>query len=207
MSSAADQNKNLSPEYIKKVQTHLKQAGFYSGRVDGMADAGTHTAVRHFQTSCTGLKDLMTTSALANSQSPGAKATVVKIKRGGVDATRVVQLRLKDAGFDPGPIDGIHGAKTQAALVSLRSGCALLKNFSLASEATAAGISEHSAAISADNFESPSGANNRGTVKSLQARLRNAGFDPGPIDGVLGPRTRSALQQYQASVAKVSALR
>jgi peptidoglycan hydrolase-like protein with peptidoglycan-binding domain len=47
----------------------------------------------------------------------------------------------------------------------------------------------------------------REAVKSLQTQLRDAGFDPGPIDGVVGPRTRAALQKYNASVSKVSALR
>jgi peptidoglycan hydrolase-like protein with peptidoglycan-binding domain len=30
-------------------------------------------------------------------------------------------------------------------------------------------------------------------------RLRDAGFDPGPFDGIMGQKTRSALQQYEAS--------
>jgi peptidoglycan hydrolase-like protein with peptidoglycan-binding domain len=29
--------------------------------------------------------------------------------------------------------------------------------------------------------------------------LRDAGFDPGPFDGVLGAKTRAALAQYEAS--------
>ena len=36
-------------------------------------------------------------------------------------------------------------------------------------------------------------------VGQAQERLKAAGFDPGFIDGVLGPRTREALRRYQAS--------
>ncbi|MEL6977071.1 MAG: peptidoglycan-binding domain-containing protein [Pseudomonadota bacterium] len=34
-------------------------------------------------------------------------------------------------------------------------------------------------------------------VRSLQLSLDRAGFDPGPIDGVLGPATKSAVDRYQ----------
>jgi hypothetical protein len=34
------------------------------------------------------------------------------------------------------------------------------------------------------------------TVRAVQAALLYAGFDPGPIDGILGPRTLAALSDY-----------
>ena len=34
-------------------------------------------------------------------------------------------------------------------------------------------------------------------IRILQLRLRDAGFDPGSFDGVMGPKTKLALQQYQ----------
>jgi Putative peptidoglycan binding domain len=36
-------------------------------------------------------------------------------------------------------------------------------------------------------------------VGQAQERLKAAGYNPGPIDGVLGPLTREALRRYQAS--------
>ena len=36
-------------------------------------------------------------------------------------------------------------------------------------------------------------------VRELQQALVEAGFDPGPIDGVFGPRTEAALRSYQAA--------
>jgi peptidoglycan hydrolase-like protein with peptidoglycan-binding domain len=34
-------------------------------------------------------------------------------------------------------------------------------------------------------------------IRLLQIQLKAAGFDPGPFDGMLGPKTKSALQQYR----------
>ncbi|MDR3677963.1 MAG: peptidoglycan-binding domain-containing protein [Acidobacteriota bacterium] len=36
-------------------------------------------------------------------------------------------------------------------------------------------------------------------VKKVQQALRDKGFDPGPIDGVMGSQTRQAISQYQKS--------
>ncbi len=36
-------------------------------------------------------------------------------------------------------------------------------------------------------------------IMAMQQALKDKGFDPGPIDGTLGPRTTSALKEYQKS--------
>lgn len=211
--SASAGSKNFSPEYVKRIQTHLKRTGFYSGAVDGIAGPRTQSAIRHFQSGCVTLKDLISISgpvAIQQGSGMAAEAAITKSKRGADEAVRLIQLRLKDAGYDPGPIDGIHGARTQNALLALNSGCLMLQNFSPvpSSEKTASVNRERSAAIISEDPDGKLGtASSRAAVRSLQTRLQDAGFDPGPIDGLLGPRTKSALQKYRASLAEVSALR
>lgn len=34
-------------------------------------------------------------------------------------------------------------------------------------------------------------------VKEIQQILKNAGFDPGPVDGIMGNRTRQAIRKFQ----------
>ena len=36
-------------------------------------------------------------------------------------------------------------------------------------------------------------------VKAAQRALKEQGFDPGPVDGLIGPRTREALKSFQTS--------
>jgi len=42
---------------------------------------------------------------------------------------------------------------------------------------------------------------NRVNIRSVQSALKDSGFNPGPIDGIFGWRTRSALEKYQRSNA------
>jgi hypothetical protein len=46
----------------------------------------------------------------------------------------------------------------------------------------------------------------RSDVRMVQTRLRESGFDPGPIDGVAGKRTLAALNAYRQSVSLSPAL-
>ncbi len=40
-------------------------------------------------------------------------------------------------------------------------------------------------------------ARDRRLVAGTQSGLRDMGYDPGPVDGILGPRTRAAIRAYQ----------
>ena len=47
------------------------------------------------------------------------------------------------------------------------------------------------------------GANHAADVETVQRLLLNAGFDPGPIDGLSGRRTTAAIRAFQASFLRV----
>jgi peptidoglycan hydrolase-like protein with peptidoglycan-binding domain len=144
-----------------------------------------------------------------------AKAAITKSKPETSDAVRLIQLRLKDAGFNVGSIDGVDGPKTQSARLALQSGCMMLDNIPIlplnhaqpsTGDGTANGTNESASIQRAANRESEdvtgASADNsvRGAIKALQIRLREAGFDVGAIDGILGPKTITAAQRHQSSL-------
>ena len=191
-----------SRQEVKLLQTQLKAAGFDPGPPDGALGARTLTALRRLQSGCSNLKDLFDDSINPTSARSG-------------DEVRLIQVRLKDAGFDVGPVDGVMGSKTKSALLRVQSGCTIVRDWSttpdnqvLISERMSSSMpaSERplqpvaSKAVPAtDSVREVSGQANdsREEIRLLQLKLKAAGFDPGPADGIPGPKTNSALEQYR----------
>jgi peptidoglycan hydrolase-like protein with peptidoglycan-binding domain len=96
---------------------------------------------------------------------------------------RRLQMRLRDLGFDAGPVDGVAGVKTKKAFSRLQDGCAKLEPLSEKLPIAA------SHGVAADRVPG------REDVVKIQRQLRGAGFDPGPIDGVYGSKTKSVVAQ------------
>ena len=54
-------------------------------------------------------------------------------------------------------------------------------------------------AASAGEASKPRGRTVASThVREVQEALQQSGYDPGPIDGIMGPRTKAALRKYMA---------
>jgi len=195
-----------SKQEIKLLQTQLKVAGFDPGPMDGSMGARTLSALRRLQSRCSNLTDLF--------ENPTSE-----ISARSMDELRVVQARLKDAGFDAGPVDGVMGLKTKAALLRAQAGCTMAKNWSATLEyqvQTAERMPSSmpaferpqpvpaKASISTDSIREVGGQTNspdqspkREEIRLLQLKLKAAGFDPGPVDGIMGPKTNSAVEQYR----------
>ncbi len=212
-----------SKEEIRRVQSRMKAAGFDPGPVDGIMGTKSMAALLRLQSGCATLSDLLENPQLDTfQQSPEAQVLSSPANRiSNKEEIRLVQVRLKEAGFDPGSIDGLWGAKTRSAVIRLRSGCATLKTFppNLKMTKTTGGggsMTATSKNVSVTDAPTPTGLERTEDVKLtgagkriasseevrlVQIRLKDSGFDPGPIDGMMGPQTRSALRKSQTSRA------
>ena len=121
----------LNIEEVRQVQTLLKAVGFDPGRIDGAFGPKTKIALARLRSSCAGLNDLLQGVDLEKMapsiESSGANRNHAARKMLRQEEIRVIQVRLKDAGFDPGTVDGISGPNTRAAVARFRAGCGAVK--------------------------------------------------------------------------------
>ena len=117
------------------------------------------------------------------------------LKRGSSGtAVRQLQEALKEAGHDPGPIDGEFGPATEAAV----------RAFQHEKEITVDGIVGPITWLNIDEdavFSHPvlrQGAKGL-AVRRVQKRLTLAGYDAGDVDGSFGPATERGVRALQRS--------
>jgi peptidoglycan hydrolase-like protein with peptidoglycan-binding domain len=114
--------------------------------------------------------------------------------RDGAASVRALQRRLANAGYAPGPIDGLYGPLTEQAVVLFQVEHGLQVD-GIAGPRTLAAIGRPPTILYPGAGYSGQGS---GSVRSLQRRLARAGYAPGPIDGRYGPRTENAVRRFQA---------
>jgi peptidoglycan hydrolase-like protein with peptidoglycan-binding domain len=193
----------------------LRDIGFDPGPADGIVGARTKAVFVRLHTACTELAPLLEDLNLPVVEGQKSVEKPIGDKLPNREETKTIQTQLRRAGLNPGPVDGIFGGKTQSALRQFQSGCVMAKEFesivddsSLPTVTQTVGAREPETSTSSSRSDAGDGAGRatviqpvraREEVRILQLRLRDAGFDPGPFDGIMGPKTRSALAQYEAS--------
>jgi peptidoglycan hydrolase-like protein with peptidoglycan-binding domain len=114
------------------------------------------------------------------------------LKKGSTEpAVRDLQEALAELGVDPGPIDGVFGAKTESAV----------KTFQQAKEITVDGIVGLITWRNIDEADQSEPILRRGStglpVRRLQSRMGAVGFELGGVDGRFGAKTETAVKELQ----------
>jgi peptidoglycan hydrolase-like protein with peptidoglycan-binding domain len=113
-----------------------------------------------------------------------AEPTIRKGSRGA--AVRKAQRRLKARYYDPGPADGLFGAKTEKAV----------KYYQLDRDLTADGVVGPQTWARLDPPTVKRGSSGD-AVKLAQQLLESYGYEVGSIDGDFGPKTEQAVKKFQ----------
>jgi peptidoglycan hydrolase-like protein with peptidoglycan-binding domain len=180
-----------SGDAVRSTQLLLTTAGFDPGPIDGIFGPATEAAVENLQRDAglpvTGVVDATTWAALE------AATPAILVQRGDRgDDVRTLQQLLTGAGFDAGVIDGVFGPLTENAVESFQSDAGLPIT-GLVDQVTWDALRSDPPAILMERGD-------RGQdVRSLQLLLASAGNNPGPIDGIFGGLTESAVVAFQTS--------
>jgi peptidoglycan hydrolase-like protein with peptidoglycan-binding domain len=179
----------------RAVQLLLTYHGFSPGKIDGIVGGRTRTAIAAFTAKhrlpATGdHKDLLaalleTLPSAADDQVTSASSSRAASQAG--PDLRLVQSLLEYLGWSPGPVDGKPGPRTRNAIAGFQRSRGIVP--------TGLVDAELLAALEADTRRG-FGRNRTADTRLVQQLLVIKGFEPGDIDGLVGPRTGAAIAAF-----------
>jgi peptidoglycan hydrolase-like protein with peptidoglycan-binding domain len=167
---------------VREAQRLLGELGFEVGAADGVAGTRTRNAVLAFERAHGydggGRIDNALLGRLRSIVDAGGPADTQSV--------REAQQRLLERGYRPGPADGLMGAQTRAAIAAFQRDEKLEPSGEL-DLPTIARLRGEPEALRPDAR----------LLREVQTALAERGFDPGPPDGAMGPRTRAAIAEFR----------
>ncbi|MEA2333183.1 MAG: hypothetical protein QOH58_3321 [Thermoleophilaceae bacterium] len=116
-------------------------------------------------------------------------------KAEGGPAVRAVQRTLRRLGWQPGPVDGLYGPLTTAAVARFQNAARLAADGIVGRDTRRELTRAKERPLRRGaGYAQPDGSPQ---VRSLQAKLQRRGVQPGPVDGLFGPRTQAAVERLQ----------
>ena len=108
------------------------------------------------------------------------------------EAVRELQVALQETGHNPGPIDGVFGAQTEAAVKAFQEDRGIGVD-GVVGLITWRNIDEFAEFDEPVLHEGSTGL----PVRRAQSRLTAAGFDTGGVDGQFGSQTEAGVRVFQ----------
>ena len=149
-----------------------------------------------------GLLAASTAPSLAQSQLGQTQAPLAFVQPVPPAAIQAVQDHLRRSGTYTGPVDGVWGQDSLAALQQFQAAHQLQVTGQL-NQATAAALGLDPASLLATQQAvlpppvPPADTLRPSSVRVVQQRLKSLGFYTGNVDGVWGQSTQSAIGQFQ----------
>ena len=111
------------------------------------------------------------------------------------NSVRALQSTLRELGWQPGPVDGLFGPRTEAAVTRFQTAAGLVVDGAVGPQTVRAmsALAGHRLARGA-GYAADEGSQR---VRRLQRALKRRGLRPGPIDGRFGPLTQQAVGRLQ----------
>jgi peptidoglycan hydrolase-like protein with peptidoglycan-binding domain len=132
------------------------------------------------------------TSRAASEASPSASPSTSTSGPVRSDDVASAQQRLKDDGYYAGPVDGVMGPNTEAALRAYQQDHRLSVTGRL-DPPTARALTSDTRPAAVRIPPSPVSTD----IRAAQRQLKDRGYYSGPVDGVIGAATEGALRAYQ----------
>ncbi|PSB30345.1 peptidoglycan-binding protein [filamentous cyanobacterium Phorm 46] len=164
--------------------------------------------------------DMFNKPFYAGEQKPVRKEKTISAGADGPEVA-TIQQRLQVHGFAIGTIDGSYGSRTTSAVSAFQQSKRLNSDGIVdketwtalatdppqpASESLQSNAptesntpTEKSDTVASDRTTALTKGAAGSKVKTLQVRLEMQGYDPGPIDGIFGARTATAVKSFQES--------
>ena len=116
---------------------------------------------------------------------------------GGSARVRALQERLRTLGHKPGPVDGLYGPLTEAAVERFQTTAGLAIDGVAGRHTLRALRAEWPQPVGRGAGYGGQGGSVQ--VRAVQRHLRTVDARPGPVDGLFGPRTEAAVMRFQSN--------
>ena len=148
----------------------------------------------------------LSVAAASSDSRPEADRASAPLARGsgygqpqGEPRVRPLQRRLRALGHRPGPVDGLYGPLTEAAVERFQRDSGLSVDGIVGPQTRRVLNAEAPPLAPGAGFGQPGGSPR---VRDVQRRLRALGQRPGPVDGQYGPRTEAAIERFQRTAGQ-----
>jgi peptidoglycan hydrolase-like protein with peptidoglycan-binding domain len=191
--AAAPSTSELSSRMVADIQEALRGSGYTTGRESGRLDDQTRAAIRRYESDHGLLMSGEPSAELLRHLRERASAAPAPSAMA-VDANTLarIQTELRERGYPIPLVSGRMDAPTRQAIREYQQG----QGVSVTGEPSQA-LLDTLRTGSADT--TPELGLSREQRAAAQRALNARGYDAGPPDGVLGPRSRVAIRTFQAA--------